>query len=46
MDQDGGAAAPTARPFGGFGVDTIVAGTLLFAGAILILALAPSAYYA
>jgi len=31
---------------GGFGIDTIVAGALLFAGAVLFLALAPSAYYA
>ena len=46
MNQDSGAAAPAARPFGGFGVDTILAGTLLFAGAILFLSLAPSAYYA
>src|SRR6185312_5938342 len=40
MEQDSGAAVPVARPFGGFGVDTILAGALLF------LALAPSAYYA
>ena len=37
---------PAPRPFGGLGVDTILAGALLFAGAILFLALAPSAYYA
>jgi len=43
MNQDGGAAAPAARPVGGFGIDTIVAGALLFAGAVLFLALAPSA---
>ena len=36
---------PAARPFGGVGVDTILC-SLLFAGAILFLALAPSAYYA
>jgi uncharacterized membrane protein len=46
MNQEGGAAAPAARPVGGFGIDTLLAGTLLFAGAILFLALAPSAYYA
>lgn len=46
MNQDGGAAAPAARPVGGFGIDTIVAGALLFAGAVLFLALAPSAYHA
>ena len=46
MHQDSGTAAPAARPFGGLGVDTILAGALLFAGAILFLALAPSAYYA
>ena len=40
MDSDSGAAVPAARPFGGFGVDTILAGALLFAGAILFLALA------
>ena len=37
---------PAPRPFGGLGVDTILAGALLLAGAILFLALAPSAYYA
>src|SRR6476659_3758374 len=46
MEQESGAAVPTARPFGGLGVDTVLAGLLLFAGAILFLALAPSAYYA
>jgi hypothetical protein len=46
MEQDNGAAVPAARRLGGFGVDTILAGALLFAGAILVLALAPSAYYA
>ena len=46
MDQDSGAAVPVDRPFGGLGVDTILAGALLLAGAILFLALAPSAYYA
>ncbi|HEX3291785.1 MAG TPA: DUF2269 family protein [Gaiella sp.] len=46
MDQRPEAAAsPAARPFGGFGVDTILAGVLLFAGAMLFLSLAPSAYY-
>jgi uncharacterized membrane protein len=46
MESEGGAAVPASRPFGGLGIDTIVAGVLLFAGAILFLALAPSAYYA
>src|SRR5262245_18217034 len=46
MEQDTSAAVPSARPFGGLGVDTILAGVFLFAGAILFLALAPSAYYA
>ena len=46
MEQESGAAAPAARPFGGLGVDTVLAAVLLFAGAILFLALAPSAYYA
>jgi uncharacterized membrane protein len=46
MSEDSGAAMPVERPFGGLGVDTVLAGILLFAGAILFLALAPSAYYA
>ena len=46
MDQESAPAGPAPRPFGGLGVDTILAGALLFAGAILFLALAPSAYYA
>ena len=46
MEHEIGAAAPPSRPFGGLGVDTILAGALLFAGAGLFLALAPSAYYA
>ena len=46
MDQESAPAVPARRPFGGLGVDTILAGALLFAGAILFLALAPSAYYA
>ena len=45
MDQETSAAAPASRPFGGLGIDTILAGVFLFAGAILFLALAPSAYY-
>ncbi|HET8741752.1 MAG TPA: DUF2269 family protein [Gaiella sp.] len=46
MSEDSSAAVPAERPFGGLGLDTILAGVLLFAGAILFLALAPSAYYA
>ena len=46
MDHDGGAAPAVSRPFGGLGVDTLLAAALLFAGAILFIALAPSAYYA
>jgi len=46
MDQETAPAVPASRPFGGLGIDTILAGALLFAGAILFLALAPSAYYA
>ena len=46
MDHDSGAAVPAGRPFGGLGLDTILAGALVFGGAILFLALAPSAYYA
>src|SRR5262245_12463611 len=45
MGQDSGAAVPASRRFGGLGVDTILAGALLFGGAVLFLALAPSAYY-
>ena len=45
MEQETGAAAPASRPFGGLSIDTILAGVFLFAGAILFLALAPSAYY-
>src|ERR1700752_2796817 len=46
MDQESASAARAPRPFGGLGVDTILAGVVLFAGAILFLVLAPSAYYA
>jgi uncharacterized membrane protein len=46
MDRDDSAATPAARRFGGHGIDTLLAGAVLFAGAILFLALAPSAYYA
>ena len=46
MDHDAAAAVPTARRFGGFGVDTMLAAAFLLTGAILFLALAPSAYYA
>ena len=46
MSEDSSAAVPAERPFGGLGLDTILAGVLLFAGAILFLALAPSANYA
>jgi uncharacterized membrane protein len=45
MERDSATAPRTARPFGGLGVDTILAGAFLFAGAVLFLALAPSAYY-
>lgn len=44
MDHDSGAPISTARPFGGLGLDTVLAGAVLFAGATLFLALAPSAY--
>ena len=46
MDQESARGVTAPRPFGGLGVDTILAGLVLFAGAILFLALAPSAYYA
>lgn len=46
MEQDIGGGATASRPFGGLGVDTILAGLVLFAGAVLFLSLAPSAYYA
>jgi uncharacterized membrane protein len=46
MSQNSTSAARPARPFGGFGVDTLLAGALLFGGAILFLTLAPDAYYA
>jgi uncharacterized membrane protein len=46
MEQDIGGGGTASRPFGGLGVDTILAGLVLFAGAVLFLSLAPSAYYA
>ena len=46
MNRKSEAPAPAAPPFGGLGVDTMLAGALLLGGAILFLALAPSAYYA
>ena len=37
MEQDIGGGATASRPFGGLGVDTILAGLVLFAGAVLFL---------